>query len=616
MLGCFLGVILIVLLYKFLVSEVIFILILTVIPLVALIKIIRQKLKYKKLFISAFLIFFVLGGVLFFNQAEYNMFNIINCKALDPEKSFCKYPGDLVKSYDNLVGRIDITKMSSTSYKVSYDGYSNDHFNLKSYKQDNEEWPTRDIRILYGVVDDPKIFVIGSAAQGIIKPLKQITPPSLIDTIEINPAILKIMQKDFYEESKRAYDGLSPKLGNAVSYLKSTKKRYDIITLINTHTYRNLPYDGPPDYLHTTENYDLLLDRLTDNGYILFEERAQTDKGRLAFYRMILTILYTLEERNVEHPLDHLVVWSWNWDEDDGKYWRKYYISMIVTKDPIKGELREKVVDWVEYQKDLENSRIHLEFLNDYDESEEFTELIEMIKTDDFSSLEDFDSSIVTNDRPFLTQATFTNTKLNNLVINVGVLALVLWIIFTLPLIKKKRAMILNSYYILIGFAFFFIEIILLQVYQNVFISPSASFIFVLGFLLLSSGIGGYVSDKYKLKNIIIFLIPVSLITIYLPNWLYALSMPLFFIYVLSILFISFTGFLMGFYFPAGLNFAKKLGLKSSTYHFFAINAIAGTFAVIFALYLGIKIGYIYTIIIALIFYLLASIILEFYKKK
>ena len=243
-----------------------------------------------------------------------------------------------------------------------------------------------------------------------------------------------------------------------------------------------------------------------------------------------------------------------------------------------------------------------------------------MLASNDFSALEseDFDSSITSDDRPFLSQATLKTTRLRHLVKNIGVMSLVLWIVFTTPLMrseKRKTGAVLNLYYLLIGFAFFFIETILLQVYQNVFLSPSSAFIFVLGFLLLSSGVGGYFSKHLHLKHTIIFLIPLSLLAIFLPGQLFSWGVPHQLVKALGIVAILFTGFTMGVYFPKGLSLAKTHGLQREVYHLFAINAIAGSFAVVMALYLGVKIGYSMTLVIGLACYLTASLLISLYDR-
>jgi len=197
------------------------------------------------------------------------------------------------------------------------------------------------------------------------------------------------------------------------------------------------------------------------------------------------------------------------------------------------------------------------------------------------------------------------------MLLNVGLLCLLLWLCFSYHMIlsKDKKSIMLNIYYVLIGSAFFFIEIVLFQVYQNIFLSSSLSFIFILGFLLLSSGIGGFFSRFIKLREAIIFLLPLCIGAIYLPNWLLSLGFQSYLIKSMGIFLVSLTGFYMGVFFPRGLMLAKKMNLKQNIAHFFAINAVAGCFTVILVLYLGIKIGYVYTVTIGLLFYFIATLI-------
>ncbi|MDD4467206.1 MAG: hypothetical protein PHQ08_02050 [Candidatus Pacebacteria bacterium] len=632
MVGGLFGVFFVFFLYFFLFSESIFFLILLIIPLVALINISFQKLKYEKIIIFILLLFLILGSSLFYNQVlfdKYNLFNLINCNGIEksPEgtaKIFCRNV-ELIKSYDNLVGRIDITQitsLNSSSYTVSYEGWPNDIFHKKilSTKDDyssnkNKEWPTLDIRFLYGIKEEPEILIIGSAAQGIIPTIRKITPLEKITSVEINPSIIKIMKEDFFEESGRAYLNFTPILGNGISFLKSNNKKFDMITMMNVHPYRNISHQGPPDYLHTIENYRNILNSLSEEGYLMIEERPETLESKLALYREINTIWHALKKEGAENPSNHFVIWSWMYENKKfEKYKLFYFTGIAVFKNPIK---KEWVDPWIQRQN--LRDQFNLQYFNGYKNEElskEFLDLFAMIESNNFSSLqeENFDSSVVTNNRPFLTQSTLKTPKLNNLLKDIGILTLVLWIIFTIPLIrseKRKLNMALNMYHILVAFAFFSIQIILFQVYQNIFISPSLSFIFVLGFLLLFSGIGGYFSEKFNLKNIIIFLIPTSLIAAILPNSFYFFNIHSSFINFLSVSFVLATGFLMGFYFPKGLNFIKKIESKEKVYYFYAIDAVVSCFAVPLTLYLGIKIGYFSVIIIGILCYVLATIILS-----
>ncbi len=636
MMGGFFAIISVVLLYYFFISETIFLFVLFVVPFVSLLVVLLEKVKFKIIMIFIFLGLLIPGILLFYNQTtkdRYNLFNTINCEKIErsPEgttKIFCR-DVERIKTYDNLVGRIDVVKYRhKDSFLVCYDGWPNDLFHKRwiiSQSDDYErnkkkKWPTLDVRFLYGVVRPPKILVVGSSAQGLIKPLKLITPYEKIKTTEINPAIIEIMRKDFTEESGYAYLGIDPIQGNAISFLKSSEEEFDMITLMNTHSVRNLSHRGAPDYLHTKETYNLLFNHLTDFGYLMFEERPEEENGKLALYRMINTLYHTLKERGVKDPTEHFVIWSWdNSSSGYKKYSLNYFVGIMITKNPVREEL---VLPWVEAVSQRKSNFFHLEYFKGQEKklsSSEFIELFKMIEKNDFANLEEehFDPSIVTNNRPFLSQARTEDKKLNKLIKQIGIFSFLLWAGFTTSLVKskkKKESMILNLYNILIGFGFFLIEIIIFQVYQNIFLSPSFSFVFALGFLVLFSGIGGYFSTKIPFKKIsryaVFLLIFFSLIAIYLPGWLFGLKISSLLIKSVGLVLISITGFLMGFYFPLGLNLAKKLGLKKKIYHFFAINATAGGFAATFSLYLGIKIGYVYTIFIGLIFYLFASLIL------
>jgi len=620
MLGCFVSIFLIVLLFKFATTEKILILILFTLSSALLINLFLKGYEKNKIIIIICILLFWTSIFFLKNQIyfdKYNLFNILNCEntKLDTEKSFCKYPDKLIKSYDNLVGRIDITRSSkNSSYKVSYHGYSNDHFNKKNYATNNPDWPLRDIRVLYGVVKNPKIFVMGSSAQGIIKPLKQITTPENITAIEINPAITQMMQKDFYTQSGEAYKNIDPIIGNGLAYLAQDKNLYDIITLINVHTYRNLPYSGPPDYIHTKEGYSLLLNRLTDKGYILFEERPETPKGQLAFYRELLTIIEALKNQGVKKPQDHIAIWSWNWsDKGEPKYWHKYYVSMIVSKNPIKGDIKDKVVEWIKFRQNANSQTLHLEFLNDYYVSEEFKNFFATVGQNNFSTLgqDNFDTSYASFKKPFLSQTTKHNPQLGKYLFNISFIAIIFGSFLIISQIRKNKKSIilsLNLYYILIGFAFFFVEMIIFEAYQNVFASPANSLIFTIGFLLLSTGIGGYALKTQKLNRIIMLLTPICLITLNFPQWYIMFNMPIAIAKIIGIGLICATGFLLGAFFPRGFRLAREARCEQNIPYLFAINAISGSVAVVASLYLSIWIGHLHTVIIALLIYLFVAL--------
>ncbi len=623
MIGAFLGVVATYLLYHLLLSESILLLMVLLFPLTGVLVLVARSpfrsLPLRLCFGTSLCFLSGVGLLLLFLQVREDRFNLFKLiprdhSQLDPTKAFAFHDGDTpVRSFENLVGRVDVIERSSKNRLVAYNGYGNDHFTTrvpKDYaahaKPRKKKWPTKDIRVLYGVVPEPKVFIMGSSAQGIVKTIRKITPKENITAVEINPAILRIMTEDFYEESGRAYRGINPILGNGLSFLKGSDQLFDIITCINLHSTRTIGYQGAPDYLHTEQSYNLFLDHLTDKGYFLLEERPINRGGDLGFYRMLHTFWRVLAERGAADPGKHFVIWEWG---SIGNAYKRY-ISCIVTKNPIEGSLREGVRAWVDMRSAAGN-RMRLGYFKGVREQAAYADLFGMIASGDFSPLaeEHFDTATLTNNRPFASVSTTQTPRLNQLLAVTGIPALLLWLLISAAtLSRKNRAgnLKLSGYNLLIGFGYFFVEIVLIERYQNLFVSPSASFVLVLGFCLLSSGFGGFLSPRLTLGRSLVCLIPLCLLAIFLPGWLAVTALPDVLAKVLGIALICATGFFMGVFFPKGLALARAGGQAAKIPHFFAANSVAGSFAVTLALYLGVKLGYGFTLVLACLFFLAA----------
>jgi hypothetical protein len=64
----------------------------------------------------------------------------------------------------------------------------------------------------------------------------------------------------------------------------------------------------------------------------------------------------------------------------------------------------------------------------------------------------------------------------------------------------------------------------------------------------------------------------------------------------------------MGVFFPTGLQLADRWKMRGKIPHLFAINSAAGSLATVVSLYLGVRIGYSWTLILALVLYALAAV--------
>ena len=229
MLGAGTAVILTVVAYQYLGSEAIYLAILTVVPLGGALWTGMAPSRHKSARVATtlwLLLLGVIGMALFYRQVHTNALNILKLVNPNepnlPAQSALRRPSRyaVTKTYDSLVGRIDVMPDANRVF-VTYDGFFNDNFYddkprdyvdfAKPYKI---RFPAVDRRVVYGLVSQPRVFVIGPAATGILKTLRQITPVEHIEAVEINPGILQIMLHDFFDASGRAYEGIQVQLGN------------------------------------------------------------------------------------------------------------------------------------------------------------------------------------------------------------------------------------------------------------------------------------------------------------------------------------------------------------------------------------------------------------------
>jgi hypothetical protein len=646
MLGAGTAVLLTVWAYQWLTTEAIFLVTVTILPLAGALATAAggtYRPRWRAATCIALLACAGFGGALLYQQVTRNSLNIVrlvNPEAPNiPKQSVLRRPSRLriERTYDSLIGRVETMPVRGRIF-VTYDGFFNDNFtDYKAYDYaqyagpHDVRWPTLDRRVAYGLVPAPRAFVIGSATTGIIKTLREITPVEKIDAVEINPGVLQIMLHDYFEVSGEAYRDLRVVPGNALSVLRRTDKKYDLITLINAHSSRWIGALGPPDYLHTRESYDMYFDHLSEDGYLLFEERPDTYRGELGVKRMILTLWDCLKRRGVQDPAEHFFIWEYM----SNRYFQQggtgiatgsdmYYVGMVVSLKPLVGQRREDLLEWcnleffvrwddhqpvfVPYQRLQEPA-----YLKSKWHGERFGPFFDMIAARDFSGLgRDFDASIITDDRPFPSCPTTSIPEVLRLMVVASGICVLLGGSFTVGAMRgvaRRRGMgLLLFYNIAIGFAYFFIEIMLIQAYQGVFLSPSASLVLVLGVLLIGSAIGGLLSNCARLWWATATLIPVLAACLWIPAWTVQFGLDSRGAGAAAAAMIFLVGMNMGVYFPAGLLLAQRWSLRERIPYLFALNAMSGSLATVVSLYLAIRMGYTWTLIIAFTLYAAATI--------
>jgi hypothetical protein len=539
-------------------------------------------------------------------------------------------PEKLVRSYDSLVGRIDLVHVPPPRFNdVSYNGYSADHFKREKDTAyvESRRWPTSDQRVFYGHAEKPWFYIIGSAGRGILHTVKQITPTDRILPVEIDPSVIELMTGEFFEESGRAYAGLAPVVGNALALLRGVDREFDSITLMNTHPSRTIGFRAGPDTLHTLEAYDLYFDHLSDRGVLNIEERPYSRGGTLAFYRELHTLWHALAARGSADPSRHFFVWAWDaaaFPRVDLRYGKipgvyrdgdSYFISMIVAKRPLVGAALGRALAW--YQRGA--GVCQPLYLKGVFEDSEVAAAFRMIEGEDFSALaaEGFDPRIATNDSPFVSMATRARPEVARIAGFGAAVFAALVLLVGAALLRRagaRRGLSLVAYNALTGFGYLLVEVMLMQVYQSVYVSPSSAFVLTLGALLLGSGLGGLVGARIPPLAALALLAALGAAAVLAPAAALAWNLPHAATMIAGAALVAATGFALGLWFPRGLSIAEAWGLQGAAPLCFAINAAAGSFAVAIALLAGVAIGYSATLAAAVVCYGLAALMLEAWR--
>ncbi|OGV98377.1 MAG: hypothetical protein A3I04_06965 [Nitrospinae bacterium RIFCSPLOWO2_02_FULL_39_110] len=426
-----------------------------------------------------------------------------------------------------------------------------------------------------------------------------------IESVEFYPLIIDTVRKDYGAFSGGIYSRKNVRVavGDTRTFIRQSQNRYDIIQItpgdILSASSTGI-YGLTEDYRFTVEGFKDYIKHLNENGvltitlYLLPPPRYEL--------RIISTAIKALEEMGIQSPDSHIaVIRTWG------------TITIIIKRNGldsadingIKDFCRDRHFD-IDYY-----SGIGMEETNRYNRFQEplyFNLISKIMNSSERERLfEDyvFDITPVTDNRPFFYHFfkwdTFREAynifgrkwqpflEGGYLIPVVFIQALIVSIIFIiLPLLFSKGIKTMQSpipekkggdkgwltdifflfYFLLIGIGFMFVEISMIQKFILFLGHPVYSISTVLFTLLVSSGMGSYLSGKLwqeeKWIINIMLLILCSMIIIYaifLPDifnnpafgkWKIAWRQSLSFILLFPL------GFFMGMPFPAGIKLLEK----------------------------------------------------------
>jgi len=417
-----------------------------------------------------------------------------------------------------------------------------------------------------------------------------------IDGIELNPLVVNAVKHDFKKFSGYLYEqeGVHIIVGEIRSYLRKTKKHYDLLQLSISNALgasSSGVYGLVEDYIFTEEAFSQYLDHLKVGGflaitcYLLPPPRHEL--------RVLSLIISALKKRKISEPQLRLgVIRTWGTMTIVCK--QGYFDSKEIEK--LKNFCHERNFDLVYYP------GINPEEVNLYNQLKEplyyqfITQLTEEGSREKFYRDYLFDLSPVTDDRPFFYHF-FKWNKLKEVyrsvegkwqfliegaylvpVIFIQTLFLSVFFIFLPTLlasrrsairgISRKQAVRVVSYFFFIGMGFMFVEISLIQKFILFLDHPYYAISLVIAALLMSTGVGSYLSKRLSImkrgKTVKVLLLVLCLsITAYsfiLPS-LFHLLLPYSLLsrQCLTPLMLLPLGILMGIPFPLGIRWLSSL---------------------------------------------------------
>lgn len=547
----------------------------------------------------------------------------------------------ILYSCDNLIARVDVIDYGAKNPKyldVFQEGVISD--NVTSFEPKNFYWG---IRIPNKLMDNPKILVIGTSAEGVTKNAKILSNGNMAG-IEINPSIVKLMNNELFNYSRKCYENIPVYVMDARTYLESSKEKFDMITMLNTHTRgRTTGNTGIPQYLFTEEAFSLIFDRLNDNGALLIEELRLGDYSDFFIRKILSSVMAGLKKHGIKENFQNHF-YSYTYLARDFRF----YI-IIIKKQPFRGKEISNLDQWFKIKQKIhvrqqlkrirfvKSKRTDPELFNPerymsivihpnrllYNKlskfvrfpKAEYKRILQMFK---------IDLSPISDNKPFLFDFDIYHPHIWYIfqwsIIWVLVLIIIpIAIIFIKSAIPAKTNIISLIYFALVGMAYMLVEIVLMQKYQLYLGSPIYSMIIVLTSIFIFSGAGSLLSGKLSdsFKKMFILAIPLLLI-IYSPMLKIIFKQTMSFNFslktIFSLLSLAPLFICMGVPFPFGLNKIKNNISPKFAALAYGINGAFSTIGVTLSLLLSVYYGFSITFYLGIFFYICAFIIILLIK--
>lgn len=572
----------------------------------------RPQRKIKRSLLGLQVILLLMLPLSMFTQT-LNLSNLISCPSFaPPKKIFCwldarSDSSHVVVSQGDLAARIDILSLFSPKYGhnrlwVNYNGMMADSISASKLEMNKG-----DLRIPGNLTPHPDILIIGTAGNGIIRPARLLAGKTgKIDGLEINAGLVSLMTGPLKKASGDVYSYLDHLfITDARTFLNTHNKSYGVITLLNTYTGRLEHSLGAPEYLHTVEAMDSYLAHLTPNGFLIFEIRDVNDLTRAAGLRIINALAEAYSARSGDPQVqDNFYIYEY-YPKNQSLVRGNNYTMVIFKNTSLTDAEINYLNSWIDNHNEPGKiprvNRLHVPGETSVHDYGRFITATPEERLHYFADSA-WITAPTTDDRPFLADAKPGFQEVKNVVQRTAVIILIAVLILLISQWRGKPARNVVKiapfwlYFAATGSGYLLIEVTLIQWLQIFTGLPAYTFIFVLGALLLFSGIGAYISRNWTFRRIApSFIVLLGLIGSYgfwLQPMMVGLQTPSFFwnAFLAALLLLP-LGFFMGIPLPYGLRLLRQQFSDKDVPFGYGLNSLFGTLgsssAIFIALYAG-----------------------------
>jgi spermidine synthase len=456
---------------------------------------------------------------------------------------------------------------------------------------------------------EPKALIIGPGG-GVDVLLSLVAGGKNVTAVELNPIIVDFV-RHYGEKAGNIYNNLNVNLiiDEGRNFISRSNEKYDVISLSFVDSWASVSSGGlalSENYLYTTQAFHQYFEHLTNSG-IFVVIRWQVDIPRLVSNSISMMREYGIPP---EEAGDHIAILL----ADSPKMNEPTQMIFMLKKTPFTKKESVEI-------KDLSSkyNPVHIPYVVS---SSPYKELFGgRISPSEFYSQFDEKVDPIGDDSPFY----FANEKpygiptylMRFLLIPISATFLFFAFSYSSEAKKKTETTLFILYFIALGLGFIFIEISILQKFILLLGHPIFTLSVILFSLLVSGGIGSFLSGRFKEGVIpkrifeacsLIFVISIiyavvlpHLIPVFLPFSI-GTRIAITFILILPL------GLLMGMPFPLGIRIVGN-SLKAGGIPFYwGLNGIMSVFGSIAAIMIGVGFGFTFTTLAGSASYLLASI--------